>query len=850
MHVSFFTSTIIRLFVLFTCLWMQAFSVQAQSTPDITPVVSGTPTVGTEYWVEIRVGNSVAVSDLYGLSLKLRSNSSNTTYVDGSAERGTLLGSSVIEFFRRVNDQTVDIAITKTSTPGVSGSGLFARARFKTLAAETVTFSFQDVSGYNSQGNSINFDPKSLSITVGSVTQNPVPVLTSLTPSSGEKGNNYSVTLTGSNFISNSTVNVSGSGVTVSGVSVVSANQITANFTVSSGASAGARSVTVTNPTPGGGTSSAVSFTVMDSGNPVPVLNGLTPSSGEKGNNYSVTLMGSNFISNSTVNVSGSGVTVSGVSVVNANQIDATFSISSSATEGTRNVTVTNPSPGGGTSSAVGFTVNSTPNPVPSLSSISPASAAPGSNTSVTLSGSNFVSGATINVSGSGVSVSNVTVASANQITATFSVSSGASTGARSVTVTNPSPGGGSSSAVNFTVTDTSNPLPVVQTISPEHGAPGAGVDVTITGANFATGITLQSMSGITISNLTRVSATQLTARFTIASAASLGARAIQVTNPAPGGGASNTNITFTVALPPPTPSTSWPTGTTVPTSSRPTFDWAAVSGATNYTVQVSTQNTFPQSIGETSNQANNFTVSYTVTDTKFQMPLALTVGNYFWRVRANTGSVNGVWSNPYSFLVVVAPSTPTLVSPANGATGLSSGVQLVWTPTTNTSSYHLQVSEGVAFTNLFLENDKITAPPFTLPNFISGNPIGFFWRVRSVGSGGNSEWSDVRYFTRAKLTSDHDEDPTLPKTLQLLPNYPNPFNPTTQIQYQIPTAGEVSLQLYATDGRWLQTLKQGYHTVGVYTYTLDASSLSSGRYFVVLQQGSERKSIQISLVK
>jgi len=202
------------------------------------------------------------------------------------------------------------------------------------------------------------------------------------------------------------------------------------------------------------------------------------------------------------------------------------------------------------------------------------------------------------------------------------------------------------------------------------------------------------------------------------------------------------------------------------------------------------------------------------------------------------------------SFTTLSSPGIPSLVSPANGASGLTGPVQLVWSATTNTSSYQVQVSDLITFANIYHEKSSILNPNYSLPSFTSGNPVGFYWRVRSFGSGINSDWSVVRFFTRAKLTSDPGEDNHLPKTLSILPNYPNPFNPTTQIPYQIPTAGEVSLQLYAMDGRWLQTLKSGYLSAGIYTYTLDASKLSSGRYFVVLQQGNERRSIQISLVK
>lgn len=98
----------------------------------------------------------------------------------------------------------------------------------------------------------------------------PAPTLTSIGPTSGVQGNTVSVTLTGTNFVSGATVAVSGSNVTVSNVTVVSATSITADFVIASTAAAGARNVTVTTS---GGTSGAQTFTINASADPqeVPV---------------------------------------------------------------------------------------------------------------------------------------------------------------------------------------------------------------------------------------------------------------------------------------------------------------------------------------------------------------------------------------------------------------------------------------------------------------------------------------------------------------------------------------------------------------------------------------------------
>ncbi len=85
----------------------------------------------------------------------------------------------------------------------------------------------------------------------------------------------------------------------------------------------------------------------------------------------------------------------------------------------------------------------------PTLTSIGPNSGVQGQSVPVTLTGTNFVAGATIALSGAGITVSNTTVLSATQITATFAIAANASTGAQNVTVTT---SGGTSGAQPFTV--------------------------------------------------------------------------------------------------------------------------------------------------------------------------------------------------------------------------------------------------------------------------------------------------------------------------------------------------------------------------------------------------------------
>ncbi|MEO8167221.1 MAG: T9SS type A sorting domain-containing protein, partial [bacterium] len=79
----------------------------------------------------------------------------------------------------------------------------------------------------------------------------------------------------------------------------------------------------------------------------------------------------------------------------------------------------------------------------------------------------------------------------------------------------------------------------------------------------------------------------------------------------------------------------------------------------------------------------------------------------------------------------------------------------------------------------------------------------------------------------------------TIPKRTQLFGNYPNPFNPSTTITFDLSKAGFVSLKIYDILGREVSTLLNENSKAGRYSRVFDASQLSSGVYFYRLQAES-----------
>ena len=78
----------------------------------------------------------------------------------------------------------------------------------------------------------------------------------------------------------------------------------------------------------------------------------------------------------------------------------------------------------------------------------------------------------------------------------------------------------------------------------------------------------------------------------------------------------------------------------------------------------------------------------------------------------------------------------------------------------------------------------------------------------------------------------------------------PNPFNPETNLKFELPEAGNVSLIVYDMQGREVVRLVDGWHPAGIHEAIFDGSALSSGVYFACLQVGAETQTRKVVLMK
>ena len=201
--------------------------------------------------------------------------------------------------------------------------------------------------------------------------QNPTPTLSTLNPNTADAGSAaLTVTAVGTGFIPTSAIAWNG---TALATTYVSTTSLTAQIPSSDLASAGKANIMVQNPGPGGGTSAALTFTVNPPPNPVPTITSLSPDNAvEGGAAFTLTVTGTQFIATSEILWNSSPISTTYVS---STSLTAQIPSSDLASADKANITVQNPGPGGGTSAALIFTVNPSPNPVPTITSLSPDNA-------------------------------------------------------------------------------------------------------------------------------------------------------------------------------------------------------------------------------------------------------------------------------------------------------------------------------------------------------------------------------------------------------------------------------------------------------------------------------------------
>ena len=276
---------------------------------------------------------------------------------------------------------------------------------------------------------------------------------------------------------------------------------------------------------------------------PTPSVVSLNPATVQAGQPaFTLNVTGYNFVPNVTVvEWGGLAVTTLPDATSPTNLLHASISASQIASAGQVQVTVFTPQPGGGTATpSLTFTITAAPSPIPQITNLLPSTVLAGSSSvALYVAGTNFVPSSVVTVNGDNRTT---TYNNSNSLSVMINASDVARSGAVQIAVVNPLPGGGSSNIVLLSVT---NPVPSITTLTPSGMQAGGTTTSLQVGGSELVPDSVVYINGAprttTFDNSTGVNA-QLTA----GDLAAAGIDQVQVFNPAPGGGMSNT-LTFAV---------------------------------------------------------------------------------------------------------------------------------------------------------------------------------------------------------------------------------------------------------------------------------------------------------------
>jgi hypothetical protein len=229
-------------------------------------------------------------------------------------------------------------------------------------------------------------------------------------------------------------------------------------------------------------------FNVTKVTNPAPTVTSITPTTGSQAGGTSVTITGTGFLAGATVKFGGTSAT--NVSVVNATSITATTPANAA---GKVDVVVTNTDSQSATL-AQSFTYASAG---PTISNVSPATGPTTGGTLVTITGTNFQTGATVTFGARAATDANVV--SATSITAHTPLGPVSQQLAVDVVVTNPDTTKATATG-GFTYTV---PALTVVSVTPNNALPNAAVTITIFGAGFTSAVSSSvSVAGVAATNV------------------------------------------------------------------------------------------------------------------------------------------------------------------------------------------------------------------------------------------------------------------------------------------------------------------------------------------------------------
>lgn len=196
-------------------------------------------------------------------------------------------------------------------------------------------------------------------------------------------------------------------------------------------------------------------------------------------------------------------------------------------------------------------------------------------------------------------------------------------------------------------------------------------------------------------------------------------------------------------------------------------------------------------------------------------------------------------------------PVAPILLNPCSVQNDSLTPL-LTWSPVNNATTYGLQISLDPNFLTTVLNVSSIPVTQYQIASGVLQPGFTYFWRVNAANGLGIGPWSLVCYFSTANLLGMHNQN-GIPHEFKLYQNFPNPFNPTTKIKFDLPIAdmnSKVQLRLYDLEGKEVELLYNENYFPGSHEIDLNADNLASGVYFYKITAGNFVQTNKMIIIK
>jgi hypothetical protein len=255
----------------------------------------------------------------------------------------------------------------------------------------------------------------------------------------------------------------------------------------------------------------------------------------------------------------------------------------------------------------------------------------------------------------------------------------------------------------------------------------------------------------------------------------------------------------------------------------------------------VSTANTYHFKIATSSNFTNIFLEDSTLTDTMLSVGGLANGVTYYWRVRAKDAAGVSPWTSSWQFTtVIIPPSAPALVVPADSAIIVMDSLRLIWNiGTPAVDRYLVEVALDSAMTNFVTQDSSVTDTTRLMTSLV--NNTTYYWRVKAHNAAGWGDYSAETRFVTSFTGVLFNGNASHAFSLKYA---------SGTLRYTLPAGSFVSVRYYDIRGRLVGSYINKTQGAGSYSLRLPLSSFCTGAYVQVFTAGEIVRKDRIMLMR